>query len=677
MKHLQQHKQVLAQLASLINQEMNCAAVICPENVTLTEDMQKVREKSGDSFVVLVMGMYSSGKSSLVNALLGENLLPTGFLPETAVLCQLEYSTEKKIIVYPKPDAYGEKPPIVLTNPTPETLRKYASIDNEAGLNCKNFTSERIESKFQRLVIRWPLEILKDGVVLVDSPGLNDPYNNDYITRSYLPAADAVIYVMNSLVPYCKEDRNQLSALNTKGMRNILFGCTYFDRVEKSGVEQTAKARDYLYSNALQHTDLDKEGVHFLSSIQGLVAKQTGNTELYQKSGFEGFEEYLSRYLVERKGTDQVKAFCERIEIYAQQLKQTAISLNAAASIDTENLQARIVDAGKQLSEIQLQAQNTVQALRDTLSQSKESLRALIKDQLIAMPDQVSLSDYEPKTRLPKGFDRLNPISVNKKSREFNDECTEEFCNRVSLQVNQWIGSDLSPELERIEQEAMRNVLQDLQTIAQSLENVELTITGGKKSGALAQTLGSTALSVALGLLMGSPYYAAMSSMYGIGAAVKGLSTYVGLSIAAEIAKLCFSITVSGGALFIVSTLADILFIVGANERRQEAKILKAVEKNGKDMFRKDKSLLQDNVDQLMGLVDGQMEQVCAQIQKALEGDIQQKKDLIEAAIQSTQQGVEEKQAAIEKRKNQLDILDQVLLAVQTIRAQYGIGSDK
>ena len=676
MKHLQQHKQVLAQLASLISQEMNCAAVICPENVTLTEDMQKVREKSGDSFVVLVMGMYSSGKSSLVNALLGENLLPTGFLPETAVLCQLEYSTEKKIIVYPKPDAYGEKPPIVLTNPTPETLRKYASIDNEAGLNCKNFTSERIESKFQRLVIRWPLEILKDGVVLVDSPGLNDPYNNDYITRSYLPAADAVIYVMNSLVPYCKEDRNQLSALNTKGMRNILFGCTYFDRVEKSGVEQTAKARDYLYSNALQHTDLDKEGVHFLSSIQGLVAKQAGNMELYQKSGFEGFEEYLSRYLVERKGTDQVKAFCERIEIYAQQLKQTAISLNAAAGIDTENLQARIVDAGKQLSEIQLQAQNTVQALRDTLSQSKESLRALIKDQLIAMPDQVSLSDYEPKTRLPKGFDRLNPISVNKKSKEFNDECTEEFCNRVSLQVNQWIGSDLSPELERIEQEAMRNVLQDLQTIAQSLENVELTITGGKKSGALAQTLGSTALSVALGLLMGSPYYAAMSSMYGIGAAVKGLSAYVGLSIAAEIAKLCFSITVSGGALFIVSTLADILFIVGANERRQEAKILKAVEKNGKDMFRKDKSLLQDNVDQLMGLVDGQMEQVCAQIQKALEGDIQQKKDLIEAAIQSTQQGVEEKQAAIEKRKNQLDILDQVLLAVQTIRAQYGIGSD-
>ena len=53
MKHLQQHKQVLEQLAALISQEINCAAVICPENVTLTEDMQKVREKSGDSFVVL------------------------------------------------------------------------------------------------------------------------------------------------------------------------------------------------------------------------------------------------------------------------------------------------------------------------------------------------------------------------------------------------------------------------------------------------------------------------------------------------------------------------------------------------------------------------------------------------------------------------------------------------
>ena len=675
MKYLQQHKQLLAQLAALIDREMDCAAVICPENVTLVQDMKKIREKSADSFVVLVMGMYSSGKSSLINALLGENLLPTGFLPETAVLCQLEYSEEKKVIVYPKPDAYGEVPPIVITSPDNETLSKYASIDNEAGLNCKSFTSDRIESRFQRLVIRWPLEILKDGVVLVDSPGLNDPYNNDYITRSYLPAADAVIYVMNSLAAYSKEDSGQLSALNSKGMRNILFGCTYFDKVEKSGAEQAAQMREYLCGTALAYTDLGTEGIHFLSSIQGLVARQSGDRELHRKSGFEGFEDYLGRYLVERKGKDQVKAFCDRIEIYSNQLKQNANARNAAADTDSELLCGRIAQANEQLIQITLQAQNTVNSLRDALSQSKDSLRQIIRDQLIGIPDHVSLSDFAPKTRLPQGFDRLNPISVKNKSKEFNDECTEEFCDRVSILVNQWIGSDLSAKVERIEQDAMKNILQDLQKIAQSLEDVELTITGRKSSG-LAQSLGGTALGVALGLLMGSPYYGAMSSMYGFGAAIKGLSTCMGLTIAAEIAKLCFSVTISGGALFIVSTLADILFIVGADERRQEAKILKAVEKNGKDMFRKDKKLLQENVDQLMDLVEGQMEQLCSQIQEALEGDIRQKKDLIKAAIQSDRQSVEEKQAAIASRNAQLQILDQVLAEIGTIRTRYGILSD-
>ena len=676
MKHLQQHKEVLEQLASLIEQEMNCAAVICPENVTLAEDMKKSSMKKADSFVVLVMGMYSSGKSSLINAMLGENLLPTGFLPETAVLCQLEYSEEKKIIVYSKPDAYGEVPPIVLTNPDSKTLSKYASIDNEAGLNCKGFSSDRIESRFQKLVIRWPLEILKDGVVLVDSPGLNDPYNNDYITRSYLPEADAVIYVMNSLAAYSSEDGKQLSALNAMGMRNILFGCTYFDKVEKSGEAEAAKTREYLYNNALRYTNLDREGVHFLSSIQGLVAKQASDKQMYRKSGFEDFENYLGSYLVERKGADQVKAFCDRIEIYADQLKRTIDTLNAASGTEAESLQKRIADADTQLAQIQLQTQNIVKTLRAAFAQDYDSLRTMVENQLMVMPDQVSLSDYETKTRLPKGFNRLNPIAVRAKSKEFNDECLEEFCRRVSLKVNQWIGSDLAEEVKRIEQKVMKDVIQDLQTVAQSLEEVELTLAGGKRKGERVRNIGSTALNMALGLLVGGPYYAAVSTMYGFGAAIKGFSARVGLSAAAVIAMVCFEVAISGGALAVAWIMADILAIVSTDERRQEAKILKAVEKHGKDMFRKDKKLLKENTDRLMELVKTQIDQLCDQIQQALEADIQQKKDLIAATILTAQQGVEEKHLAIENRKVQLEILDQVLSKAQTIRNQYGIDSD-
>lgn len=676
MKQLQQHKQVLSQLVSLIERELSCMTQICPENETWARDMRMVLGKTSDSFVVLVMGMYSSGKSSLINALLGESLLPSGFLPATAVLCQLEFSEKKEIIVYQKADVFGDMPPIVLSNPDRQTLSKYASIDNELGLNCKRFGSNRIESSYQKLVIRWPLDILKDGVVLVDSPGLNDPYNNDYITHNYLPAADAVIYVMNALTGYSDEDRKQLLALNEKGMRNIVFACTYFDQVQKSGLEEAARTQAFLCSNALRYSDLGKEGIHFLSSIQGMVAKQTANAALYASSGYEGFEDYLGRYLLEHKGRDQVKALCCRIEIYANRLKQTADALDDAACTDTEVLHNRIDEANAQLSQITTQVSDTISSLRIALTRHRDELRTWIEGQLIGMPDQVSLSDYVPKTRLPKGFDRLNPIHVNDKSKEFNDECTKEFCDRVSLLVNQWIGSELSAELQRIEQETLKDALEDIRRINESLENVELTITGRKKDTGVVRAVGNTALGIALGLLMGSPYYGAMSTVFGFGAAIKGLSTYVGMTIAAEVAKYCFSVVISGGALFLLSTLADILFIVSADEHRQETKILKAVEKHGRDMFRKDAALLQKNVDQLMGLVDRQMDQLCAQLQKAMDEDIQQKKDLIEAIAESARHGIEEKQAAIAQRDTQREILDQVIAQVRDVRSRYGIPSE-
>ena len=53
----------------------------------------------------------------------------------------------------------------------------------------------------------WPLEMIREGVVIVDSPGLNDPYSNDLVTKEYLPNADAIIFCINATVPYGMTDR--------------------------------------------------------------------------------------------------------------------------------------------------------------------------------------------------------------------------------------------------------------------------------------------------------------------------------------------------------------------------------------------------------------------------------------------------------------------------------------
>ena len=81
------HKKVLNQLAELIQKEEGCVVRIYADSARVDaqkEILEIARSKIGEKFVVLVIGAFSSGKSSMINAMIGEELLPTGFLPETA-----------------------------------------------------------------------------------------------------------------------------------------------------------------------------------------------------------------------------------------------------------------------------------------------------------------------------------------------------------------------------------------------------------------------------------------------------------------------------------------------------------------------------------------------------------------------------------------------------------------
>ena len=57
-----------------------------------------------DKLRVLIVGRFSSGKSTFVNALIGEKLLPATPTPTTGVLCNITYAKEqdKKVTLYPK-----------------------------------------------------------------------------------------------------------------------------------------------------------------------------------------------------------------------------------------------------------------------------------------------------------------------------------------------------------------------------------------------------------------------------------------------------------------------------------------------------------------------------------------------------------------------------------------------
>ena len=247
------HKKILERLAGLIGEEKDCATQIYSDGFH-AEDKKKILDiagaKTGEEFIVLIIGAFNSGKSTMINALIGEKLLPTGFLPETAVLGELHYGQKKRITLYPKKGKWeGGDEPFDLSEVSTDEIRKYVSLSTEDAINAMeqndegNYSDARIDAKFEKMVIYWPLDILKDGVVLVDSPGINDPYSNDYIVNDYLPKADAIVYVMNSAQAYQGTDRTQLETINALGRKNIVTGYTFYDIVEKQTRRNPAQGK--------------------------------------------------------------------------------------------------------------------------------------------------------------------------------------------------------------------------------------------------------------------------------------------------------------------------------------------------------------------------------------------------------------------------------------------------
>lgn len=666
---IKEHKLVLEKLCKIIEEEQCCAKVIAPTNNEIQSDLETVKKTFDDKFFVLIMGIFSSGKSSMINALIGESLLPTGFLPETAVLGEMHYGKEKKITMYPKKGMWhGGDEPFDLQNPTTEELAKYASIDNEAGINgMKEGSTRVIEAKFEKMVIHWPLEILKDGVVLVDSPGINDPWNNDYITKGYLPKVDAIIYLMNSQQAYSKIDKDQLEEINDMNIRDIMVGYTFFDAVSQGDPNSVGKIKRVLNAHAEEHTDLGKEAVHYLSSLDGLKAKLTSDQDLLVTSGYYGLEKYLEKYLVENKGVAQVKGMSNKIKHYATMLKKEAETRNKAASGDMETAKVRIALAQDKIKTIKRDADSVIHAFELDVKDGKKVLHDKIDGFVPNLADSVDLEGFEPEARLPKGFGKLNPIAQKKKAKEIQEECVEEFTRRLQKAQTKWVSNTLFKDLVSIEEKCIENNAEGLVELSNKLNDVDLILTEGVVKGAGNGTAANLVGSAIYTLFTGDWFTGAMGAVYGKGTIVKR----IGFQSAAAGILLAVGAPITLPVVAIAAIVADIVMLLSTNQTKQTGKILKTVVKHSREGYAKDAAGQEKNADALKKNVDTHLDDLYNRTKAAVESDIKQKETLIQLTLTDAQKDEDEKAAQVKARKEACQKLDELVAEAEIVIADY------
>ena len=143
----------------------------------IKEEISRIND---EQLYLVVLGQFKRGKSTLINALIGEDILPAAVLPLTSIVTLIKYGTEKIIKITFEDDN-------ILIIPDTEL---YGFI-TEAG-NPSNAKRVKIVEIF------FPSDFLKDGIVLIDTPGIGSMFlHNTKSTESFIPKIDAALFVLS------------------------------------------------------------------------------------------------------------------------------------------------------------------------------------------------------------------------------------------------------------------------------------------------------------------------------------------------------------------------------------------------------------------------------------------------------------------------------------------------
>ena len=202
------------------------------ENFKLTRELIEKGE-----FNLAVCGKVKNGKSSLINALIGRELLPVCTDVATSRVFKISHSNEEKFYV-----VYGNGDRKEISQDELATYGSQAVINKERKADIENTISS--------IRVFTPMDFLPEGVSMIDTPGIGSTYpHHTAITKQYIKQADAAMFVMNPTpledieVDFLKEIVSV-----TPG---ILFVTTKIDQNGNDSVEESLKRNRQIIETAV------------------------------------------------------------------------------------------------------------------------------------------------------------------------------------------------------------------------------------------------------------------------------------------------------------------------------------------------------------------------------------------------------------------------------------------
>jgi GTPase SAR1 family protein len=367
---------------------------------------------------LLVLGDMKRGKTTFLNALLGQNLLPSDVNPCTAVLTVLKYGVQEQVTIHFK-------------NGTTETIdfaqfKEHYTIQPDEAKQLEQENQPAFPN-VSHAVVEHPLPLLKQGIELIDSPGLNDTEARNELSLSYLHNCHAVLFMLSATQPCTLDERRYLqNYVRDRGLA-VFFLINGWDRIRAGLIdpedtdalqEAEAKVRQVFQANLESYCwqneqDVCSQRVFEISALAALrvrLKSDAPDQEAFAQTGFSSFLSALNQFLAQdraRVELRQASLLAEQAQRYFQQAIERRIPLLDSTVEELKQQIDSLQSPFEQLTAIAQQFQQEIVNLRD---QKAQEIADSFKQYILGLENsfEADFVSAQPDLELLKFLDKNN-----------------------------------------------------------------------------------------------------------------------------------------------------------------------------------------------------------------------------------------------------------------------------
>lgn len=359
-----------------------------------------IQKMKKDVFQLVVVGEFSRGKSTLINALLGEDILPSDPNPTTVMLNVIKNSDDEHYLIHYR---NGE----VREISKEEFKNIVAKNDNEAS-NFSEAIMQNQMNAMRNMQIKYA-EIQKEndfgkiGIDVVDTPGINDiDKTREEVTLKYIPESDAAIIVCSATEPLtCSEHKFIKEQLIGNNITKIFVAISYAD------VLHTKEDRMRIYNHFTEGLNgiVPPERIFLVSNKNALKYKlqQKGKVyknpvATYEESGFGVFETAIQEYLANERGNIKLQNYRAELAAIIEGIVNNTLALRKQAiNMSKQDLFKEIDELGPKAVRLQKKFEKELELAHKELlnlrSKFANEYENRLKDMGKAAMNQVSIYD--------------------------------------------------------------------------------------------------------------------------------------------------------------------------------------------------------------------------------------------------------------------------------------------